>query len=219
MARLQFEEFGRAVQLATSGIEPAAISAQLAAFARSELARVIESGEGSIVYDRYVNGRRGTAEETVEPPGPILYEFIWWRPILGAALDFCRDNSPVRSGDYRKSWFVMVNGARVTDFGAIGSDVDVYVFNDRPYHRKIDVGHMKMSVPPGIIERARMKLQRQFGGIVDIWATHVTLPNGYILKGHFQRGHRQQSRRSLRSDTKAGAQMTYPALQLRIKAA
>ena len=42
---------------------------------------------------------------------------------------------------------------------------------------------------------------------------------GMGLKGRFRRGYRQFARTKLRKDTQAGAQMTYPALVLNMKAA
>ena len=216
MPRIQ--TFDRDLRLATAGIAPENVAKALAAFARTELSSAIQSGEGSDRYEKYVNGRFGAEEETVVPPGPILYVFHWWNEILEFALQSAVERSPNKSGEYRQSWFVMVNSGRVADFGQIPINSTVILSNDRPYARKIDVGHMKMSVPPGVLEDVRKKVLSRFGNLVNCKRTLITLPNGYVLKGHFRRGIRQFARRKLQKDTQAGAQLTYPSLVFSMKA-
>lgn len=215
MARIQ--TFAQDLQLATAGISPQNIAAALAQFAKAELANVIASGEGSPNYDRYVNGALGADESTVVAPGPILYVFRWWDEIVEFALQTLIDLSPVQSGDYKKSWQVLVNGSVVSDFKNIPINATVMITNTQPYHRKIDVGHMKMSVPPFIVEAGVGKVKGIFGNIVDVKRVMTTLPGGYILKGYFTRGVRKNARTKLRKDTAAGAQMTYPAMLLSMK--
>jgi hypothetical protein len=215
MARIS--TFAKDLQLATAGIAPENIAVELAAFARSELSRAIQEGEGSERYDRYVNGRFGAAESTVVPPGPILYVFRWWNEIIEFALQSLVERSPEKSGKYKQSWFVMTPGGRVKNFGEIPLNADVILCNDKPYSRKIDVGHMRMSVPPGVVEDVRKMVLSKFGNLVTVRRTMIPLPNGYVLKGRFRRGYRQYARTKLRRDTQAGAQMTYPALVLTMK--
>lgn len=215
MARIQ--TFEKDLRLATASIEPDAIARELAKFARSELAKAIQSGEGSERYDKYVNGRPEAEEESVTPPGPILYVFRWWNEVIEFALQTLVERSPERSGRYKQSWFVMTPGGRVRGFGDIPINAEVIICNDQPYSRKIDVGHMRMSVPPGVVEDARRAVMSRFGNLVTCKRTMITLPNGYVLKGVFRRGYRQFARTKLRKDTQAGAQMTYPALVLSMK--
>ncbi len=216
MAR--FQDFAKELRLATAGISQDAISAELAKFARAQLAEAIGSGAGSPMYSRFVNGREGAAEETVEAPGPILYVFAWWAPVIGFALAYARGRSPERSGRYRKSWIVLVNGREVDEDAAIPAGAEVTITNRQPYHRKIDSGHMRMRVPPGIIEEMRSRIARRFSGAVEARATQVLIPGGYILKGKFRRGYRERARSGLRRDTRAGQPMTYPAVVMRMKA-
>ncbi|KGT73724.1 hypothetical protein MA20_43045 [Bradyrhizobium japonicum] len=209
--------FAKDLQLATAGIAPENIGKELAAFARSELANAIQEGEGSERYERYVNGRLGAQEETVVPPGPILYVFHWWREIVEFALQTAVERSPEKSGDYKKSWFIMTPGGVVKSFDDIPINSTVVLTNNRPYARKIDVGHMRMTVPPGIVEDVRKAVMARFGNFVIAKRTMIPLPGGYVLKGRFRRGYRPFARTKLRSDTMAGAQMTYPALVLSMK--
>lgn len=215
MARLQ--TFAKDLQLATAGLSPQAIAPALAAFARSELAKVIADGTGSAVYDKYVNGVKDADESTVTPPGPIVYDFVWWGDIVQFALQYAIERSPIKSGRYRKSWFVMVDGNPTSDFRNIGRASRITIVNDQPYHRKIDVGHMRMSVPPGVVEDTRRAVMRIWGNLITAKRTMIQLPGGYTLKGHFTRGIRPYARRKLQKDTKAGSKMTYPCLVLEMK--
>jgi hypothetical protein len=129
------------------------------------------------------------------------------------------ERSPEKSGRYKQSWFVMTPGGRVRSFDDIPINATVIFCNDQPYSRKIDVGHMQMSVPPGVVEDVRKMVLAKFGNLVTARRTMIPLPNGYVLKGHFRRGVRQFSRTKLRMDTQADAQMVYPALELAMRAA
>jgi hypothetical protein len=217
MARIS--TFAKDLQLATAGIAPESIAKELARFARTENSKAIQEGEGSERYERYVNGNLGAAEETVVPPGPIVYVYQWWREVIEFALQSLVERSPEKSGRYKQSWFVMTPGGRVKSFDDIPINSDVIISNDQPYSRKIDVGHMRMSVPPGVVEDGRKMVLAKFGNLVTARRTMIPLPGGYVLKGHFRRGYRQFARTKLRKDTAAGAQMTYPALVLSMKVA
>lgn len=216
MARIQ--SFAQDLKLATAGLAPNVIAQELANFARAELAARIRSGEASPRYDRFVNGVAGADENTVVPPGPIVYDFHWWNEVLEYAVETLQERSPVRSGRFRRSWFVMVNNQPVVDYSQIPIGAEVIVTNDQPYSRKIEVGYMQMSVPHGVAEDSMAKIKRRFGNVVEIRKAMIKLPNGYILKGVFRRGIRPQSRTNLRRDTMAGAEMTYPALIFKMRA-
>src|SRR3954464_13170980 len=113
------DTFARDLQLATAGLEPQAITAQLARFARAELAGAIQRGEASPNYARFVNGRAGAPEESVIPPGPILYVFSTWGDVIPWALADLEKRSPRKSGRYQLSHIVMVGGRVVPDPGTI----------------------------------------------------------------------------------------------------
>lgn len=202
--------------LATAGIAPQNLSRELALYAKQSLRDAIHYGEGSPNYDKFVNGVEGADEFTVTPPGPIVYVFHWWNEIIEYALDVLRSRSPVKSGLYRDSWFPMINGVVVSDYDKIPLDAEVMLTNNQPYARKIEVGFMDMSVPPHVAQDANTIIRRRFGNLFASKSTMVTLPGGYVLKGHFKRGIRQYSRTKLRKDTMAGAQMTYPAISLKV---
>jgi hypothetical protein len=164
MARPQ--AFVRELKIATAGLEPQAIAALLAKTAKQALAEAQAEGVAPDRYIRSVNGRIGAAEESVIPPGPIVYTFNWLPEVAAYALAFAEERSPVLSGRFKKSWFVMVNGAAVTDLEAIPLDAEVIVTNDQPYARRIEVGKTEagrsfvVRVPPGIVEDARQAVLR-----------------------------------------------------------
>lgn len=199
MARPQ--AFERELKIATAGLEPAAISKLLAQTARKALAEAQSSGEAPHGYTRFVNGREGASEEQVTPPGPIVYLFDWLGPIAEYALAFAEARSPVLSGRFKKSWFVMVNGIPATDFSAIAPDAELIITNDQPYARKIEVGHMHMRVPPGIVQDTRQAVMRRFGNTVTTQVRFISLAGAYTLR----KGAR-------RKDRKAGRAISYPAL-------
>lgn len=207
----------RRIQLLTADIAPEAIARDLAALARSSLREAIHSGEGNERNYRYVNGRYNASEDSVVPPGPIFYVFHWWNEIVEYAVAELKKRSPVKTGRYQKSFVVMVNGSPVIDYTAIPIGAAVLIVNVQPYSRKIEVGHMKMSVPDGVVEDTLTKVRRRFSNIADIRFTMTTIPDPYILKGVFKRGYKAGARTKIRKDTMAGSMMTYPALSITMR--
>lgn len=191
------------------------VQKQIASFARQQNALIMSADPRPAAVTRIVDGVVGALEETVRRK--IVYMYTRIDPAVRFALDWCIEHSPEASGRYKRAWFVMVNGARVDDFSNIPADAVVTVTNDEPYSRKIDVGHMKLSVPPGIVEAAAQATAGRYGNSVTAQARYVTLPDGYILKGSFHRGHSENSRTKLRRDVNAGQVMTYPAVIIKAR--
>lgn len=216
MAR--FETFARDLQLATADLAPETISRELARFARSSLADVIAAGEASTIYTKYVNGREGAEEETVVPPGPIVYDFSYWQPILAFTLAELEKRSPRKTGAYIASHVVMVGSQAIRPDAQIAAGEEVSVVATVPYARKIESGFQRVSTGDAVFQDVRRKVQSQFGRAVDVKFRMVYIPNGYILKGHFRRGYKEFARRKLQRDTQAGARMTYPAIVMNMKA-
>ncbi|MDR6953788.1 hypothetical protein J2X65_003151 [Ancylobacter sp. 3268] len=189
-------------------MEPAAISSALAAFAKQELAGVIARGEGTQIYDRFVNGHAGAPEESVQAPGPILYVFSWWQPIIAFALNELERRSPRKSGRYANSFVVFVNGRRAHRGEEIPPNAEVVITNTQPYARKVQVGAMKMNVPPFLFDYAGSAVVRRFGAtLISVQLKFLQLRGGYILK-------RSQGNRA---DRQAGMPLTYPSLILNMK--
>jgi hypothetical protein len=195
------QTFARDLKVATAGLEPEAISALLAKTARAALAKAQAAGEAPANYVRSVNGRIGAAEESVVPPGPIVYSFQWWPEIVTYALAFAEARSPVLSGRFKASWFVLVNGSQVTDFDEILFDAEVILTNDQPYARKLEIGRIRARVPPGIVEDTVSAVRRRFGDIISAQRKFINLAGAYRLKTSSGR----------RRDRQVGRVISYPA--------
>lgn len=217
MARSRFETFAKDLQLATADLAPEKINGELAKFARRSLAEEISAGNASTIYTKFVNGREGAEEETVQVPGAIVYEFSYWGPIISFALAALEKRSPKKTGAYIKSHVVMIGSQVISPTAEIAAGEEVAIVATVPYSRKIEVGGMRMSVPDGVFQDVRRLVQSQFGRAVEVRFKMITIPGGYVLKGRFRRGYKPFARRKIRPDTAAGAIMTYPSLQMRMK--
>ena len=190
------------INISGIGYDPKFLASELAKEARASLAEVQSSGQAPKTYTKYINGRKGAQEESVVFPGPIVYQFEWLTEAVRYSLTYARARSPVRSGRYARAWFAMVNGIHVKDPTSIPPGAEVIITNDVPYARKVEVGAMKMSVPPGIIEDMRQAVQRRFGDTVIAKKTFIRLAGGYRLRKKNRRGE---------------TELTYPALVITAK--
>lgn len=238
-----FQSFAREIKLATEALSREAMSAELARFAKQEVSRLISSGEAPAHYTRYVNGREGLPEEAVEAPGPILYVFSNWKLVIEAALEALISASPRQSGNFRKSFIVIVGGKLVTDFDSIPPEAEVIITNAQPYVRKIQVAGggsrfgsaasgSSARLPPRLFDAGRRAVTSRFGSsFVQAEVRFLDIGNGihplipYILKGQQRVIAAKENRMSLafregratlsrRKDLEAGERLTYPSLIL-----
>lgn len=176
-----FEAFDRDIRVATAGLSREGISRELAKFARRELAKAISAG-ASRQYDRYVNGRLDAPEESVIPPGPIIYEFTNWALVINAALAELVKRSPRRSGVYAKSFVVIVGGRAVTSYSAIPSQAEIIITNAQPYVRRVELRRRP-------IDGTKNALSRRFKDAFRFETRFLNLGHGihplvpYQLKG------------------------------------
>lgn len=239
MAR--FETFARDIQVATSGLSDDEISREVALFAKTSLAELIQSGAASSNYTRFVNGREGAPEEAFNVrsgamPGPILYEFAWWHEVITDALAELVKRSPKRSGRYAQSFVVLANQLPVTNYLTIDGGAEVILFNAQPYTRKIEVGAMSMSVPPRHFEGSASALRRKYGkDSFSIVTRFLDIRSGidprvpYLLKGQYAARYNAQrkairagavissaKRLARRKALDVGQPITYPALVINL---
>lgn len=198
--------------------------ARVAAHARDTLAELIQAGQASPAYSRFVDGRTGAAEETVKlDGGTITYLFSNIAQAAAFALAYAVGRSPAKSGAYKNGWFIAVGGQPWTGpLAAIPPGSAVTLTNRQPYHRKIDTGGQITNVPPGIVEATRQAVQREFRGLT-VETSFVTIPGGYVLKGRGVEsgltfstkggwGRKHAARPARAKDRRAGQQLTYPAV-------
>jgi len=230
MAKL--ETFDRDLRLAIADVEPDRINAALAKFAREELERVIQRGEGSPAYKRYVNQIEGAPETSVKAPGPIIYQFVWWKPVILFALAELQKRSPRKSGRFASSFIVISGGKIVLDFDDIDADAEVIVTNFQPYVRKAEAG--LLNVPRRrIFDGTKRLINSRYNEVVTAETRFLNISPGlhpqipYILKGGAGLRAASQSRRSSafrsgrrflapRKDTAAGQALTYPSIVLNL---
>lgn len=214
---MRLDAFERDLTLAAAGLSPEEIARRLAELAQRGLAEAQASGAASSSYVLTVNGRAGVAEAAVVPPGPILYTFSWLTEVKDYGLAFLRTRSPKASGRYADSHFAMVNGSPIGPDEPVPFGAELVLSNPVPYARKIEVGHMKMSVPAHVYEDAQQAIRRKFGELVAVALSFVLLEGGYVLKGRFRRGSGRAARKSPRKDTGRGQPLRYPALVITMK--
>lgn len=196
----------------------------------------ISAGRASPTYQTIVDGRKGGREEDVMLQGGVVsYVFSNLATAANWALSECRRRSPVSSGAFRKSWIMLVGGEQYAEIEDIPSDQTVMIVNTMPYSRKIEVGGMRIRVPPGIIESIRRPVMSRFPGVT---ASRAFLPMSggrdarggavpYVLKQagiasgiswnkkEKSWGRKHAAYVSERADRQAGQQLLYPTLILK----
>lgn len=92
--------------------------------------------------------------------------------VVQYALEVLRQKSPVgvdkHPGLYRDNHTVFIDGHVVPDASSWSPGQQVNISNPVPYARKIEVGKMKMSVPPGIYEAATQIVADKYQRQVDV---------------------------------------------------
>lgn len=223
MARSAFEQV---ITLQLDRFSPEQAKRRHIEIARRGLAAFMARQQERPAYRIEVDGRPAANEEQVKPFGLIIYRFMRMPQVGRFAISTAREISPVQSGRYKKSWFLIADSAEVSENAIPESVQRIILTNDQPYARKIHVrGASIRGVPPGIVERVRQMVLRRYGAIVNANIEFLTLSGGYVLRGGAPRKAAAQNRRSSafragrthlrgRADTGKGKNLTYPALVL-----
>lgn len=206
MAGLEF--FDREIRLATAGLEPEAINAALAKFARAEVAKAVSAG-ASAKYDKFVNGREGAEEETVRAPGPIVYEFVNWPLVINAALAELKRRGPRRKTGRFESSYIVIAGGRVvvTDFTKLRSDAEIIILNTTPYTRKAEVGFLGIPEQRLFAGTARV-MNSRFKGVFRFESKFLDVKSGLApgLPYHLK------TRRSKDRISRKSGVLSYPSI-------
>lgn len=207
---MAFKAFDRHVSFKPGTADTKWVEAELARFAKEELAAVLRTGEASPVYVRAVNGRTNVPEEAVKAPGAIVYSFDWLRDAAAFAEAWLRRAAPVKSGRYRRSFIVVADGREIPA-EAVTHARAVQVVNTQPYSRKIQVGSKGFEARRGLFDQAARRVRAEFRGLVKARGVFVHLSDGYRLK-------RDDGRRGggayARAHYRQGSELTYPAIEL-----
>lgn len=201
--------------------DPGARSARLAAVARNALADLESSGRASPVYKLFVDSQPAASEDSVrgDGMGRILYQFSYLAEAVTFALDFLRARAPSRSGKYRASFFVGVDG-RFVPADAFSPDsvpptAEIIIGNSQPYNRKVDVQLsggkvLHFSVPPGEYDDCAAALKQRFGNTLTAKRAYdINFPGKYLLHAAQVR---KSGRRAGSAIRKAGDAGQSPAL-------
>lgn len=213
MATVRLTGLSRELTFATRGLtgdEARRAFANFSRSARDEVLAAKAARSGSPPrYTTAVNGRLGVSEDSVVLPGPIVYTFDAGSEIATYLLDFLQARAPKDTGDYAKGFFFIQDNRRFVWPTSIDGNKAFYITNDRPFSRKIEIGAMKMRVPPHIFEDAVQAARRRFGNLAKFRVQFLELSGGYVLKGG-----RRSKRRGVnrRSRSKEGEAMRYPAV-------
>lgn len=162
---------------ADSTLSPEALSRHLAATAKRVRDEAIAAGSAPDSYDTIVDGRLGAAEETVRADGVIVYRFNLLAHATEFGLKQWRDIAPVKSGDYRRSVLVAVNGARwAGPLLDIPRTSEVMLVDAVPYANIVDNR-------TNIVLQVRQRVRRAFPTI-DAAKTYVYLPSTFSVEGY-----------------------------------
>jgi hypothetical protein len=201
-------EFNKQLTIAFSGLDQKGMDKALAKYAKQEVRRVVASGEASPRYETYINGARGPVD-SVLAPGPVVFLFNNWPAIIETALASLIKMSPKRSGRFAASFKVIVGG-KLVDYGSfdkIPMDAEVVITNAQPYIRKVEVGAMKMAVPPRIFDRTKRVLSGKYREGFDISVAFLNFGSGIhpLIPYRLKVGSKRKGRR-------AGDPINYPSI-------
>lgn len=198
-------------------LSPQAQKALVIKEARKILARLKARYPG-VPYKTSINGTQvsnGT-EESMSANGSITYEFMFLKKVAREALVLAKDESPVESGRYKRSWFILYEGAEINVSELPDAAVEIILTNDQPYARKIQTRGARLArVQPGIVDRIKVKLASRYKSFVNFEVKYIELHGAYVLKHDYIQT-RKNGRRRLRE--RRGSELMYPALLMELKA-
>lgn len=217
----------REVTVSLTSIDPAVMKREFIAFAKQSVADVISSGQAPATYDTYVNNHPGPVE-SVTLPGPVVFVFNNWSAVIESALQDLQRRVPHKSGDYSRSYVVLVNQRPTTDFSDVPSDAEIVILNRQPYTRKLETAHSKWRTTK-YFNGTKNAINSRYSGVFNAQVMFLNVPAGlipgvpYVLQTGGPLVAAKQNRRSSafrmgrahlsrRKDLQAGQPISYPAL-------
>jgi hypothetical protein len=153
--------------------------------------------------EAYANTPGNKNLASVKLPGPIVYRYQYLGEIVQVALKALEDASPARSGRYKSSHTVFLNGIQMRSLPPtlLASD-EIIISNIVPYARRLEIGKTKagrdfvIQVPNRIYERvAKSALIPKYRNVAKIAFNYVSLPNAYVTKGGLSPSYLVEARR------------------------
>lgn len=176
---VKVEPIDRDIQLIISDdLSPQAQSEMLAQEARNALREGEKTDQDALGYTpahlTYVDGRKGSNENTVSPKGTILYEFDIALGMFQWIFDQLELHSPIgggsdpHAGRFRSSITLYVDGVESEIDENLSTTADEYVFTSTvPYARKIEMGRSNQA-PDGVFEAVAALARSRFGNVGKI---------------------------------------------------
>lgn len=151
----------------------AAVRHQVLTAAAAANQQVVEAGHPSSVV-RSIDGVDGAPDVAFALTSRIVFRYRYMEDVVRFALQTLRDLSPVGSvadehpGLYRDNHLVFIDGRLVPDVSAWRPGQQINISNPEPYARKIESGHMTLSVPNHIYEDAALLVASRYGESVAV---------------------------------------------------
>ncbi len=171
--------------------------------ARQFLIRAAQAGHDGIMrqqslragvvpeWSAYANTPGNTNLQSVRLPGPIVYQYRYFREIVLVALRELAAMSPVESGRYRQSHTLYVDGvaANVAAPSGVNFGQTIIIANPLPYARRLEIGKTEsgrnflISVENRIYEREARSLARRYGSAAKITFGYANIPGAHVITG------------------------------------
>ena len=143
------QQFNRALAIQIErDLAPATIARRLVEGARADVQRRIATGEVPRQFTRFIDGRAGAEDAAAKPESVILYRFNMLAEAARLALLELYRRAPVKSGAYRRSFFLGISrgegGGRfikAADFSPRTMSADateIIIGNSQPNNRLVD---------------------------------------------------------------------------------
>ncbi|WP_370193291.1 MULTISPECIES: hypothetical protein [Aurantimonas] len=158
---------------------PEARTKRLADVARDEIAvadAINRRAVGSDVPRKvFVDGREGAPLMSVKPGGMVFAEWEFVGQAIGFIWGSLMAASPTRSGRYRASHLLIIDGIEHNDPASVPETFEEAVFiNSQPYARKIERG-LSRQAPDGVFQTVAAVSNRRFGNLAKVKFTYRPL--------------------------------------------
>jgi len=166
----------------------------------------------------FVDGNKDAQPEAVKPGGVVTLLFDYRAEIVSHLFEEIKARAPVRSGNYLRSHYVMLDGDKldyltVPTAAQIKNVQRITVTNDRPYAMRIEVGKMGggaflLSGDLHILESSMKAVRREYNGVAKFTFAAIDIVGGHTRQ--FSSGVRINARRG----RGMGTSIQYPAIHI-----
>ena len=216
------QAFERQFRLFTKTLDERA-AADLAKLARESTKKIVaeQTARRGIApaYIGVVDGQREIPFEKVKATGRIVVLYDYRAEVVYQGLRELAARSPVRSGAYRRSHTVMVDGELMPPMtvplaSRIKYSRRIILVNPLPYSARLEAGVTKagrwiiLQADPRIYESVANVLSNQFRGVATIGYSFMSIPNAYKRRSSWA------VRKSRNSRRVRGTNIQYPVITI-----